>query len=129
MRVVVNTVCFKESCVSELAASLREFVSTKENMNSFQVYTDENQGVQTRAKRADGQAAQKRTALGQLTNVRQQPARAAKVPLFLDSFCLIVYCVSVSLRILQSAGVCSRLLSKSMRIQGEFRPPRMMKRG
>lgn len=41
----------------------------------------ENNGVQTRnaAKRADNQAAPKRTALGQVTNLRQQPARAAKV--------------------------------------------------
>ncbi|KAF6034108.1 CCNA2 [Bugula neritina] len=63
--IISNCVAIVESypSLAELAASLREFVSTKENMNSFQVYTDENQGVQTRAKRADGQAAQKRTHL------------------------------------------------------------------
>ena len=52
-------------------------------MNSIQVFQDQENthGMQTRgAKRADGQnQAVKRTALGQVTNLRQQPARAAKV--------------------------------------------------
>ena len=50
-----------------------------------QVYHDsnaqENSGIQTRnaAKKIENATAPKRTALGQLNNVRQQPARAVKV--------------------------------------------------
>lgn len=49
--------------------------------------------MQTRgAKRADGQnQAVKRTALGQVTNLRQQPARAAKVSIAL----LMLRCCSL----------------------------------
>lgn len=50
-------------------------------MMSLQVFQDqENVGVQTRngAKKVDTQG-HKRTVLGQITNVRQQPARAVKV--------------------------------------------------
>lgn len=59
---------------------------------SLQVFEDqENSGVLTRngAKRFDTQG-QKRTALGQLTNVRQQPTRAAKVKLKINSLTEIV---------------------------------------
>lgn len=52
---------------------------------NIQVYNDiadqENSGVQTRhaSKRVDNQPGTKRTALGVVNNLRQQPSRAAKV--------------------------------------------------
>lgn len=71
-------------------------------MNSMQVFQDENtHGMRTRngAKRVDGvNQAQKRTALGQVTNLRQQPARAAKVRMpNWYSDCIQVSCMKIQI--------------------------------
>ena len=79
-------------------------------MNSIQVFQDQENthGMQTRgAKRADGQnQAVKRTALGQVTNLRQQPARAAKVSKALLRLCLPFFGYSHLSAIVKYDGLC-----------------------
>ena len=79
-------------------------------MNSIQVFQDQENthGMQTRgAKRADGQnQAVKRTALGQVTNLRQQPARAAKVSKALLRLCLPFFGYSHFSAIVRYDGLC-----------------------
>ena len=79
-------------------------------MNSIQVFQDQENthGMQTRgAKRADGQnQAVKRTALGQVTNLRQQPARAAKVSEALFMLSLLFLDYSHLSAIVKYDGLC-----------------------